>query len=287
MSSTRRSDDLGEGRGRGPERSSRVVRRTRPAPAAARAAGRRPGRSRRPGRGRSRRVDVPDRRSRPAARPSRRPARSAGPVGGSRRRRRARPVRRARSARRPRAGPSAPARTHPWRRRGAAASSPAGRSSGRSPTTVRQPLRAAAATSGASDRSVAATTARVRAGCDRTSSRTRSPAVRRRRGPGARGRSGRPRIRVEERRDGRIRAGRAGQADEPISRQVRPSLPTRATETVAAPRSTVANARGSLVTGACYPSSPVGGRTGIAGREGGRAPVRRPRSSRRRSPRAA
>ena len=72
-----------------------------------------------------------------------------------------------------------------------------------------------------------------------------------------------------------------GSAIEPIRRQARPSLPTMDTETVAAPTSTAAKARGSLVTEACYPPSTLGER------EADGRSVRRPRSSRRRSPRAA
>ncbi len=126
--------------------------------------------------------------------------------------------------------------------------------------TVRQPLRDAAATSGASARSVAATTARRPGGrrADlepdqvarvRTSTPRRSSMV-------ASARSD------ADRSDSMAASAPAalGMPDEPIRRQERPSLPMRATETVAAPRSTVANARGSVVTRACYLSSPVVGR---------------------------
>ena len=146
--------------------------------------------------------------------------------------------------------------------------------------TVRQPLRAAAATSGPSVRSVAATIPSVRAGSDRTSKRTRSCACR----------PSRPRRSTIVGSARAIRSSRMaiavsgpstlGRAIDPTSRQARPSLPTMDTETVAAPISTAAKARGSLVTEACYPATPLSA-------EARSVPVRRPRSSRRRSPRAA
>ena len=94
-----------------------------------------------------------------------------------RRRPRARPVRRSRFARPPRAGPRHRRGSRPCRHRGAAAVIASGSVVWALAATVRQPLRAAEATSGASDRSVAATIPSVRAGSERTSRRTRSAAA--------------------------------------------------------------------------------------------------------------
>ena len=128
-------------------------------------------------------------------------------------------------------------------------------------------------TSGASARSEAATTASRRAGVEVTvTSGSRS------------GRSGSTRrwaarsgsasaTRARRRCAAASGCDRAGRATEPSSRQAWSMRPIRAAPVVAAPRSMARNARGSLVIGPCYPARR-------------RAVVTRPRSPRRRTPRA-
>ena len=243
---------VGEGR-RGDTECPPCVRRSgRPTRAAVRAAGSRPGRSRPPARARSRRRAWSSRRTRTAAPPSHRPARSARSG-----RRVATAATSAASSPRALRSSAAGGSVAPARIASVAPSSSirvivSGSVVWALAATVRQPLRWAAATSGASERSVAATMARVRAEPERASRRTRSPGPSGPRTSSMSSRSGSAR-RSRSTSDATAASGPAalGSAHDPISRHARASLPMRATETVAAPRSTVAKARGSVVTGAC------------------------------------
>ena len=147
--------------------------------------------------------------------------------------------------------------------------------------TVRQPLRDAVATSGASPRSEAATTAIFRGGLLATSRRGSSMAPPRRRsrtrasaGSASTARSPRAPMMASM-------SAPAGIVTDPISRQRGPTRPIIAAATVAAPMSRARKARGSLVIRQCYPARRARGSS--AGRSG---PVRRPRRSRRPTPRA-
>ena len=201
-------EDLGEGH-RARSRAPAARRRPEgPARRADRPADRRATRAAPPARAGPRRGASTSPKAAAGARPSRRPGRPSAPAGGRPPRRRARPARPARAARRPpadrppRRGPRRP------RHRAGASSSPADRSTPRLPATVRQPLRDAVATSGASARSDAATTARRRGGVARDlearqlggAADGRSRAARERRDrPRRRGRRG-PRRRPRRRR---------------------------------------------------------------------------------------
>ena len=175
------------------------------------------------------------------------------------------------------------------RRRGAAGSSSADRSSGRSPTTVRQPLRAAAATSGASARSVAATTARVRAGLRADLEADQVAGVRAVDAEALQdGRVGAPdagRGATRWPRPGRRRSGRRGRADQA------PGAAELADEGDGDGGGAEVDGRERAGLGGHRSMLPVIARRRASRhrRRGGEVDrsVRRPRSSRRRSPRAA
>ena len=226
-------------------------RMARPTRAAGPAAGSLRHRSRRPAPARSRRSDRRDRRTRPVDRPCRPPAPPADPAGGPRPRPPGRRARRERFAHRQPADRWLRRGSRRSRRRGASGSSPADPSTGcsrpRSAShSAPRPRPAARGTVPWRRRSPD-----VRAGLEPTSRRTSAPVPW----------PPRPRLSMSAPSARRSRSSRsssaisaptlAGSADDPTRRQVRPSLPMSETETVAAPRSIVANARGSVVTRAC------------------------------------
>src|SRR5436190_13400784 len=124
------------------------------------------------------------------------------------------------------------------------------------PETTSQPLRDAVATSGASARSDAATTAIVRGRWLLTSSRGRSMALPRRSSSAAASPGSAATARSPKARTTASTSAPAGIDSDPMRRQRAPTRPISAAAMVAAPISRARTARGSLVTGACYPPQP-------------------------------
>ena len=184
-------------------------------------------------------------------RPCRRPARPADPADGKRRRPPVRQALRARLAHPPQADPWPRQGSRPSRPRGASGSSPVDPSSGRSrrpPASHSAPLPRPAA------RATARWRRRPPASGPAPSPPPGGPAhpCPGHRGPRPSSSAGSARRSRSSRSSSAASAPTlAGSADDPTRRQACPTLPMSATETVAAPRSTVANARGSVVTRAC------------------------------------